>query len=85
MGCVSNAAGAWAAELAERAGASPEAASRLGAATVTAGTAGKSGRRKLCVVDWDGDQARDGGVWVSRGTRECGVLWQSKDFAGVAA
>ncbi len=50
MGCVSNAAGAWAAELAERAGATPDAASRLGAATVTAGTAGSFGAGSLVTL-----------------------------------
>lgn len=43
MGCVANAAGAWAAELAERGGASPEAASRQGARVVAMGTAGSFG------------------------------------------
>ncbi len=50
MGCVSNAAGAWAAELAERDGATPDAASRLGAATVTAGTAGSFGAGSLLTL-----------------------------------
>ncbi len=43
MGCVSNAAGAWAAELAERGGANPDAASRQGARVVAMGTAGSFG------------------------------------------
>ncbi len=50
MGCVSNAAGAWAAELAERDGAAPDAASRVGAATVTAGTAGSFGAGSLLTL-----------------------------------
>ncbi len=43
MGCVTNAAGAWAAELAEARGMPPQAASRHGAAVVAAGTAGSFG------------------------------------------
>jgi predicted MFS family arabinose efflux permease len=39
MGCVTNAAGAWAAELAERDGAPPDVASRQGARVLAAGTA----------------------------------------------
>jgi len=47
MGCITNAAGAWAAELAERDGATPEAASRRGAGVVAAGTAGSFGAGPL--------------------------------------
>ncbi|RVT96900.1 MFS transporter [Rhodovarius crocodyli] len=43
MGCVANAAGAWAAELLERQGTAPEDASRQGAAVVAAGTSGSFG------------------------------------------
>ncbi len=43
MGCIANSAGAWAAELAERRGATPDAASRMGARIVAAGTAGSFG------------------------------------------
>lgn len=43
MGCVANAAAAWAAELLERQGRPREQASREGAATVTAGTSGSFG------------------------------------------
>lgn len=43
MGCITNAAGAWAAELAEARGAPVEAASRLGARVVAAGTVGSFG------------------------------------------
>lgn len=43
MGCITNAAGAWAAELAEQRGEAPEAASRQGARIVAAGTAGSFG------------------------------------------
>ena len=43
MGCITNAAGAWAAELAERGGASPERAGHQSARMVAAGTAGSFG------------------------------------------
>jgi predicted MFS family arabinose efflux permease len=47
MGCISNAAGAWAAELAERDGAARDVASRQGARMVAAGTAGSFGAGSL--------------------------------------
>ena len=47
MGCVTNAAGAWAAELAEMRGATADAASRQGARIVAAGTAGSFGAGPL--------------------------------------
>lgn len=50
MGCVANAAGAWAAELAEREGSGPEAASRLGAGVVTTGTALSFGTGSLLTL-----------------------------------
>jgi len=50
MGCVANAAGAWAAELAEREGMSPDQASRTGAAVVTAGTAISFGTGSLLTL-----------------------------------
>ena len=50
MGCVSNAAGAWAAELATRDGQDTDAASRTGAAMVTAGTAGAFGAGSLLTL-----------------------------------
>lgn len=43
MGCIANSAGAWAAELAEARGVTADAASRMGARIVTAGTAGSFG------------------------------------------
>ncbi|WP_191085529.1 MFS transporter [Roseococcus microcysteis] len=50
MGCVANAAGAWAAELAEREGSGTEAASRLGAGVVTTGTALSFGTGSLLTL-----------------------------------
>lgn len=47
MGCITNAAGAWAAELAELRGVAPNAASRQGARIVAAGTAGSFGAGPL--------------------------------------
>ena len=47
MGCITNAAGAWAAELAERAGATSAQASRQGAGVVAMGTAGSFGAGPL--------------------------------------
>ena len=57
---------------------------------LNASTAGKSGRRKLCVVDWDGDGKLDvlvnsaNAQWLRQvGTRD--GRWLFKDMGNVAA
>jgi hypothetical protein len=56
---------------------------------LNAGRAGKSGRRKLCVVDWDGDGRRD--LWLNAATARFlrqagrdGEAWTFRDLGLLA-